>query len=58
VRELQTSIEVESEPERVWVQRERCEWILVPLVSKGLAATELGFEQMNLAPKTRAEGEA
>ena len=47
------------DPARVrFVQRERFGGILVPVVRKGVAATQLGFEQMNLALKTRAEGEA
>jgi hypothetical protein len=45
-------------PARVrFVQRERFGGILVPLFGKGLAATRLGFEQMNLALKARAKGD-
>jgi len=39
-----------------FVQRERFTGILVPLFGKGLTATRLGFEEMNLALKARAEG--
>jgi hypothetical protein len=43
-------------PTRVrFVQRERFTGVLVPFFRKGLAATRLGFERMNLELKTRAE---
>jgi hypothetical protein len=46
-------------PGRVrFVQRERFTGLLVPFFRKGLAATRLGFERMNLALKNRAEGRA
>jgi hypothetical protein len=41
-----------------FVQRERFTGILVPFFGKGLAATQLGFERMNLALKARAEAGA
>ncbi len=40
------------------VQRERLTGVLVQLFRKGLAATRLGVERMNLAPETPAEGAA
>jgi len=46
-------------PGRVrFVQRERFTGLFVPFFRKGLAATRLGFERMNVALKNRAEGRA
>ena len=41
-----------------FVQRERFTGALVPFFGKGLAATRVGFERMNLALKTRSEAGA